>query len=120
MEYVIGVDLGTSAVKCLLLDRAGNVVKEAGRSFSVMRGAPGYSEQDPDDWVRGTLQALKELTAVEGDVKGISFSGQMHGLVLLDEKGTWPGRRSCGMIHGRRISAVSLKRRQVSLSSCVL
>ncbi|MCM2605624.1 xylulokinase [Rossellomorea marisflavi] len=87
MEYVIGVDLGTSAVKCLLLDRAGNVVKEAERSFSIMRGAPGHSEQDPDDWVRGTLQALKELTAVEGDVKGISFSGQMHGLVLLDGKG---------------------------------
>ncbi len=87
MEYVIGVDLGTSAVKCLLVDRAGNVVKEAERSFSVMRPAPGYSEQDPDDWVRGTLEALKELTAVEGEVKGMSFSGQMHGLVLLDGKG---------------------------------
>jgi xylulokinase len=88
MKYVIGVDLGTSAVKALLVDREGNVRGEASREYPLYLEKSGWSEQDPEDWVAGTLAALKELATDSGvdpaAIEGISFSGQMHGLVLLD------------------------------------
>jgi xylulokinase len=89
MSYVIGVDLGTSAVKVLLVDRDGKVRAEASKSYPLFHEHSGWSEQRPEDWVEGTIGALRELTASAGvrpeEIEGLSFSGQMHGLVLLDE-----------------------------------
>ncbi|MBW5445605.1 xylulokinase [Cohnella sp. CFH 77786] len=97
MKYVIGVDLGTSAVKTLLVSREGTVAGEASREYPLYHEHSGWSEQEPEDWVRGTLDALSELVRQSGvspeDIEGISFSGQMHGLVLLDE-GNRPVRRA--------------------------
>lgn len=91
MSYVIGVDLGTSAVKVLLVDREGTVAAEASRSYPLFHEHSGWSEQRSDDWVDATVEALRELTSTAGiaadAIEGISFSGQMHGLVLLDEEG---------------------------------
>ena len=91
MSYVIGIDLGTSAVKALLVDRNGTVAAEASRSYPLFHERSGWSEQRADDWVAATLDAIAELVSGEGidasAVEGISFSGQMHGLVLLDESG---------------------------------
>ncbi|MFC4809951.1 xylulokinase [Paenibacillus sp. GCM10023250] len=91
MSYVIGVDLGTSAVKVLLLDRSGAVAAEASRDYPLYHEHSGWSEQRPDDWVTGTLEAIRELVAEAGipagEIEGLSFSGQMHGLVLLDAEG---------------------------------
>ncbi|MFC4776195.1 xylulokinase [Paenibacillus sp. GCM10023252] len=91
MSYVIGIDLGTSAVKALLLNRNGSVVAEASRSYGLLHEHSGWSEQLPDDWVEGTIAALRELASAVGvnasEVEGISFSGQMHGLVLLNKEG---------------------------------
>ncbi|WP_089964729.1 xylulokinase [Lihuaxuella thermophila] len=90
MEYVIGVDLGTSAVKVLLVDRNGRVKADCSESYPLYHDRSGYSEQNPEDWVGKTLAALKKLIQKSGvrpdAVKGLSFSGQMHGLVLLDEQ----------------------------------
>jgi xylulokinase len=89
-EYVIGVDLGTSAVKVLLVNRDGEVCAEASRSYPLHTPQSGYSEQEPDDWVGQTVAALRELALTAKveptQVAGISFSGQMHGLVLLDRE----------------------------------
>lgn len=89
MKYVIGVDLGTSAVKVLLVDQKGAVVREISKSYPLIQEKSGYSEQDPEEWVKKTTEALWELVAdFQGqatDIEGISFSGQMHGLVLLNE-----------------------------------
>lgn len=89
MKHVIGVDLGTSSVKVLLVDQTGRVVAEATEDYPLIHLKAGYSEQDPEEWVSKTIQALKKLTATSGvspeSIEGISFSGQMHGLVLLDE-----------------------------------
>ncbi len=88
MEYVLGVDLGTSAVKVLLVSKTGDVVDEASKSYPLYHDQPGYSEQDPEDWVKATKEAIKTLTDKLDDksaIKGMSFSGQMHGLVLLDK-----------------------------------
>jgi xylulokinase len=88
MKYVIGVDLGTSAVKVLLINQQGEVCQEVSKSYPLIQEKSGYSEQNPEEWVEKTILALNELVAkFDGDVEsieGISFSGQMHGLVLLD------------------------------------
>ncbi|BBI35790.1 xylulokinase [Cohnella abietis] len=88
MKYVVGVDLGTSAVKTLLIDQAGTLHAEATREYSLYHDKAGWSEQDPEDWVAGTAGSLQDLIVKSGvnpeDIEGISFSGQMHGLVLLD------------------------------------
>ncbi|MBJ6362824.1 xylulokinase [Paenibacillus sp. GCM10012307] len=92
MGYVIGIDLGTSAVKALLVDREGNVKAEASRSYELLHPRSGWSEQRPEDWIEGTIGAIAELTdslgEAAGQIEGISFSGQMHGLILLDESGS--------------------------------
>ena len=89
MKYVIGVDLGTSAVKVLLMNQAGEVCGEVSKSYPIIQEKSGYSEQNPEEWVEKTVAALAELVAhfdgSAADIEGISFSGQMHGLVLLDQ-----------------------------------
>ncbi|MFD1065713.1 xylulokinase [Oceanobacillus locisalsi] len=89
MKYVIGVDLGTSAVKLLLVNQQGTVVKNVSKNYPLLSEKAGYSEQNPKDWVDQTVAGLYELMQqFEGkpdEIEGISFSGQMHGLVLLDE-----------------------------------
>lgn len=90
MKYVIGIDIGTSAVKVLLMNELGEVVDEATRSYPLVHERQGYSEQTPNDWVTGTKEAISEMvsrfTEDVSTIVGISYSGQMHGLVLLDEK----------------------------------
>ncbi|MFB5662385.1 xylulokinase [Alteribacillus sp. HJP-4] len=90
MEYIIGIDLGTSGVKALLIDRNGRVADEAAESYPIYHDENGYSEQDPEDWVRQTKAVLSKIAHKDNldkaNIKGISFSGQMHGLVLLDKE----------------------------------
>lgn len=83
----IGVDLGTSAVKLLLMDETGKVLNIVSKEYPLSFPNPGWSEQNPSDWWTQSIAGLKELTAGmnKNDVAGISFGGQMHGLVVLDE-----------------------------------
>lgn len=83
----IGVDLGTSAVKLLLMDENGKIKKTVSREYPLYFPHPGWSEQKPEDWYIQSMDGLKELLKDEKkeEVAGISFGGQMHGLVLLDE-----------------------------------
>lgn len=82
----IGVDLGTSAVKLLLLDDNGVIRKRISREYPLQFPHPGWAEQDPEDWFVQAMEGIKELTAEcdRREVAGISFGGQMHGLVALD------------------------------------
>ncbi len=86
MNY-IGIDLGTSAVKLLLMQGDGKILKIVSREYPIYFPAPGWSEQNPGDWYQETVAGLKELLADsdKSQVAGISFGGQMHGLVALDE-----------------------------------
>lgn len=83
----IGVDLGTSAVKLLLMDEDGTVKKIVSKEYALSFPHPGWSEQNPTDWWTQSIAGLKELTADcdKSQIGGISFGGQMHGLVILDE-----------------------------------
>ena len=82
----IGVDLGTSAVKLLLMDEKGEIRKIVSKEYPLYFPHPGWSEQNPEDWFLKTVEGIKELTAEceKSKVAGISFGGQMHGLVALD------------------------------------
>lgn len=86
-NYYIGIDLGTSSVKLLLAGGKGNIVREASEEYPVSYPHGGWSEQDPRDWLdaikRGMVTLLKGVDAAQ--VRGLSFGGQMHGLVMLDE-----------------------------------
>ena len=83
----IGIDLGTSAVKLLLMDGEGHIEKIVSREYPIYFPHPGWSEQKPEDWFAGTMDGLKELLSEcdKSQVAGISFGGQMHGLVILDK-----------------------------------
>lgn len=84
----IGVDLGTSAVKLLLMRGNGEIVKIVTKEYPLFFPRPGWSEQNPEDWFTKTMEGLQELVKEcnSSQIGGISFGGQMHGLVALDEK----------------------------------
>ena len=84
----IGVDLGTSAVKLLLMDSEGRILNIVSREYPLYFPHPGWSEQNPRDWWEQTAAGISELLqgADRSLVAGISFGGQMHGLVILDER----------------------------------
>lgn len=83
----IGIDLGTSAVKLLLMDETGKVLNIVSKEYPLSFPNPGWSEQNPSDWWEQSKAGLKELTinVDKNSIAGISFGGQMHGLVVLDE-----------------------------------
>lgn len=83
----IGVDLGTSAVKLLLMDEAGKIHNIVSKEYDLSFPHPGWSEQAPEDWYAQSVAGIIELTkdCDKAQVAGISFGGQMHGLVVLDE-----------------------------------
>ena len=83
----IGIDLGTSAVKLLLMDGDGKIKKIVSREYPLYFPHPGWSEQSPEDWFLKSMEGMQELTAGcdKSQIAGISFGGQMHGLVALDK-----------------------------------
>lgn len=85
--YYIGVDLGTSAVKLLLMEADGSIKNIVSKEYPLSFPNPGWSEQSPDDWWNAVVAGIKELTDGfdASKVAGISFGGQMHGLVILDQ-----------------------------------
>ena len=90
MAYVIGVDLGTSGTKTVLFDESGKVIASHTVEYPMYQPKNGYAEQDPADWREAaftTIRAVMQKSGVsKDDVKAIGLSGQMHGLVMLDEK----------------------------------
>lgn len=88
----IGVDLGTSAVKLILMDCYGKIYRRVSKEYPIAFPQPGWSEQNPQDWEKAVFEGIRELVAPQNgedrasEVCGISFGGQMHGLVILDDK----------------------------------
>lgn len=91
MPSVLGIDVGTSSVKAVLLDAHGRPLDEATAGYPLHSPQPGWTEQDPDDWWAATRFALAELWArghLPDSVEAIGLAGQMHSLVLLDDAGS--------------------------------
>ena len=90
MTYYIGVDIGTSGTKTVLFDKTGNVIASALQEYPLYQPQNGYAEQRPEDWLEATVSTIAQVMAKSGveaaQVKGVGLSGQMHGLVMLDEQ----------------------------------
>lgn len=88
-KYLIGLDIGTSGAKCIIVDQEGTVVASSTQEYPLYTPKPGWAEQDPQDWWDAVVRGLKVILPKSGvkaeDIAGMSFSGQMHGLVALDE-----------------------------------
>jgi xylulokinase len=83
----LGIDIGTSSVKAVLLEQDGTIVAQGSDALTVSRPAPGFSEQDPESWWRATLNAVRSLPAQAREaVRAVGLSGQMHGATLLDNR----------------------------------
>jgi xylulokinase len=90
MSYLLGIDIGTSGTKTLLIDEEGRIVASASSEYPLSTPQPGWAEQDPEDWYRATVETVRNVlssTGISGgDIAGIGLSGQMHGAVFLDAK----------------------------------
>lgn len=88
MSFYLGIDVGTSGTKTLLIDAEGKVLAEATASYAMHQPKPGWTEQDPDDWWKATVKTVKSVVRQVGckpdQVRAIGLSGQMHGSVFLD------------------------------------
>ncbi len=91
MSYLIGIDLGTSGMKTALFDQQGKTIASATREYPLYQPQNGWAEQDPRHWWEACMVTLRQVMEQSGaekaEVAGVGLSGQMHGLVLLDEQG---------------------------------
>lgn len=91
MDYLIGIDIGTSGTKAILIDREGRILARGLREYPLYTPRPQWSEQDPADWWQAACSTVREVLQRSGvepaAVKGVGLSGQMHGSVFLDEEG---------------------------------
>lgn len=89
MAYLLGIDVGTSGTKALLIDESGRVVARAVSDYPLYTPKPLWAEQEPADWWRATCESVREVLNKAGatgeEIKGVGLSGQMHGSVFLDE-----------------------------------
>lgn len=90
MALLMGIDLGTSSLKTIIVDEQGNVKAQSARAYQFASPVGGYAEHDPREWWQACVETVRDTLASCGapaeEVKGVSFSGQMHGAVLLDEQ----------------------------------
>lgn len=91
MTYLLGLDIGTTGTKAVLLEASGKIAATATSEYPLSTPRPLWSEQDPEHWWQGAIKAIHKVTETAGidpkAISGVGLSGQMHGLVLLDEKG---------------------------------
>ncbi|MBE3127428.1 MAG: xylulokinase [Candidatus Atribacteria bacterium] len=89
MDYLLGIDIGTSGTKGVLMDREGKIYARTGREYSINIPQPGWAEQDPKMWWEATIQVIREVIKESEvnprQIRGIGLSGQMHGTVFLDK-----------------------------------
>ena len=89
MAYLLGIDIGTSGTKTLLIDESGRIIASATDTYALSTPKPLWAEQDPADWWRATISTIRKVLQSSevspSEIKGIGLSGQMHGAVFLDE-----------------------------------
>ncbi len=107
--YLVGLDLGTSGAKAVVVDPAGKLLAWAGREYPIRTPRPGWAEQDPADWMRALAACCEEAVRRSGvnprQVAGVGMTGQMHSLVCIDARGEplrpailWADQRSASQV----------------------
>ncbi|HIE44437.1 MAG TPA: xylulokinase, partial [Candidatus Omnitrophica bacterium] len=88
-EFLLGIDLGTTNAKAILIDRRGKIIFLTSCSYPILAPRPNFSEQDPQVWWRASKDMLNKISSMVNlkDIKAIGLSGQMHGLVMVDKRG---------------------------------
>jgi xylulokinase len=124
---LLGLDLGTSAVKALICDDRGHVLGRGAAEHPISQPFPGAAEQDPDDWWNAAVTAVKQALSEYGgnDIAAIGLTGQMHGTVLLDKENAlvmpaiiWADTRSSSEV--REISSAIGKQRLIQIAGSPL
>ena len=88
MNHLIGIDVGTTGVKVLIINEEGRVLDSVTEDYPLSTPHPNWAEQNPEDWWNGTVKAIKSVLERTGvSVAGIGLSGQMHGAVFIDREG---------------------------------
>ena len=107
MGYLMGIDVGTTGTKTLLLDEEGRILTSATSEYPMFTPRPQWAEQDPEDWWQATVKSircvLRESDIDPSDISGIGLTGQMHGMVMLDASGKV--LRPCIMWNDQRTAA---------------
>ena len=107
MSYLIGIDIGTTGAKTLLIDAAGRVLESATVEYPMYTPRPLWAEQDPEDWWQATIESIQQVLARSGisadEIAGLGLTGQMHGMVMLDADGQV--LRRCIMWNDQRTGA---------------
>jgi xylulokinase len=107
MAYLVGIDVGTTGAKALLIDEEGRVLASEMSEYPMYTPRPQWAEQDPEDWWQATIGALRrvigESRADAASIAGIGLTGQMHGMVMLDSQGKV--LRPCIMWNDQRTAA---------------
>lgn len=107
MAYLIGIDVGTTGTKTLLVDRPGRIVASATAEYPMYTPRPLWAEQEPEDWWKAAISSIQQVLAVSRvdpkDIAGIGLTGQMHGMVMLDQRGQV--LRRCIMWNDQRTAA---------------
>ena len=91
MKYLLGIDLGTSGTRTVLFNRDGEVLRAKSVEYPLYQPHNGWAEQDPKDWWEAAIATISLVVKESGvdarDIASLGISGQMHGLVMLDEQG---------------------------------
>lgn len=123
MRYIIGTDIGTTAAKTVLFDTFGRVIATHSAAYPLFQSKSGYAEQNPEDWYSACAEGLSAVTCGIDKklIAGIGLSGQMHGLVMLDESGNllrdaiiWCDRRAAR--EAAEIESIIGKNRLIALT----
>ncbi len=89
MEYMIGVDIGTTSTKSVLYDMKGKVIAHANSGYQLYQDVPDMAEEDPEDIFDAVIEVLGQVIrkgkVQKGELKGVSFSSAMHSLILMDQ-----------------------------------
>ena len=108
-EHYLGIDVGTTAIKALVVDESGSVVGDAEAAQGLSVPKPGWSEQNPSDWWKGTVEAVRaacEQAGVSDGVAAIGLSGQMHSArCCWTSRIRFCVRRCCGTMFGLQLNA---------------
>jgi xylulokinase len=107
MAYLLGIDVGTTGTRALLIDESGNLVGSATNDYPMYTLRPQWAEQDPEDWWQATVQSVRQVLSTSridsSEIAGLGLTGQMHGMVMLDAQGHV--LRRCIMWNDQRTAA---------------
>lgn len=112
MPYLIGIDLGTSSLKAMVIDETGRTMSIAARDYAIESPSAGFAEQAPQVWWRACVETCRQAITESGvdaaKIKGVGFSGQMHGMVTLDEnyEVVRPAILHCDARSGEQVRAI--------------